>query len=105
MTSGLAFIIVVAPWFIRNYRLFHQFIPFRDTMGLEWIIGNSGDSFHWRPYEVGPWHNEAEWAEFIDECAKYEAEIDREIAEQKLTLAELDEEEQSLERLPAGIAS
>ena len=64
MTSGLAFIIVVAPWFIRNYRLFHQFIPFRDTMGLEWIIGNSGDSFHWRPYEVGPWHNEAEWDKF-----------------------------------------
>jgi len=33
-------------------------------MGLEWIIGNSGDSFHWRPYEVGPWHNEAEWDKF-----------------------------------------
>jgi len=42
---------------------------------------------------------EEEWTEFIDECAKYEAELDREVAEGKFTLAELDEEEQSLERL------
>jgi hypothetical protein len=42
---------------------------------------------------------EDEWSEFISECAKYEAELDREIAERKFTLAELDEEEQSLERL------
>jgi hypothetical protein len=42
---------------------------------------------------------EEEWAEFISECAKYEAEVDRELAQQKFTLAELDEEEQSLERL------
>jgi hypothetical protein len=38
-------------------------------------------------------------AEFLDECGKYLAEIDKEIAKDKLTLAELDEEEQSLERL------
>ena len=42
---------------------------------------------------------EEEWAEFISECAKYEAELDRELAQEKFTLAELDEEEQSLERL------
>lgn len=42
---------------------------------------------------------EDEWAEFLDECRKYEAELDRELAQQKFTLAELDEEEQSLERL------
>ena len=42
---------------------------------------------------------EDEWAEFIGECSKYEAELDRELAQQKFTLAELDEEEQSLERL------
>jgi hypothetical protein len=42
---------------------------------------------------------EEEWSEFIDECAKYEAEIDRELAQEKFTVAELDEEEQSLERL------
>ena len=42
---------------------------------------------------------EDEWTEFLDECRKYEAELDRELAQQKFTLAELDEEEQSLERL------
>ena len=39
---------------------------------------------------------EAEWTEFLSECGKYLAEIDKEIAKAKLTLAELDEEEQSL---------
>jgi hypothetical protein len=42
---------------------------------------------------------EDEWAEFLRECDKFEAELDREFAQQKFTLAELDEEEQSLERL------
>jgi hypothetical protein len=42
---------------------------------------------------------EAEWAEFVSDCGKYEAELAGEIAKGKLTLAELDEEEESLERL------
>lgn len=42
---------------------------------------------------------QAEWAEFIADCGKFDAEIDAEIAKGKLTLAELEEEEQSLERL------
>jgi len=42
---------------------------------------------------------EAEWVEFVSDCAKFEAELDHEIAIEKYTLAELDEEEQSMERL------
>ena len=42
---------------------------------------------------------QAEWAEFVAECGKYEAELDKELHTRKFTLAELDEEEQSLERL------
>jgi hypothetical protein len=42
---------------------------------------------------------EAEWAEFVADCGKYEAELAAEVAKGKLTLAELDEEEQSLDRL------
>jgi hypothetical protein len=42
---------------------------------------------------------EAEWAEFLSDCGKYETELAGEIARGKLTLAELDEEEQSLDRL------
>ncbi|WP_405136358.1 Chromate resistance protein ChrB [Nocardia sp. NBC_01388] len=40
-----------------------------------------------------------EWTEFLAECGKFDAEIDKEIGKGKFTLAELEEEEQSLERL------
>ena len=40
-----------------------------------------------------------EWAEFIADCGKFTDEIAKEIAKQKFTLAELEEEEQSLDRL------
>jgi hypothetical protein len=42
---------------------------------------------------------EAEWVEFLGDCGKFDAELDSEVAKGKLTLAELDEEEESLERL------
>jgi len=42
---------------------------------------------------------EADWAEFAADCGKYEAELDKEIRTAKFTLAELEEEEQSLQRL------
>lgn len=40
-----------------------------------------------------------EWAEFDADCGKFEAEIAREIAKRKFTFGELEEEEQSLDRL------
>jgi len=42
---------------------------------------------------------EAEWHEFIRECDKFDEEIAKEIRTEKFTAAELDEEEQNLERL------
>jgi hypothetical protein len=42
---------------------------------------------------------EEEWAEFMADCDKFDAEIDKEIRNRKFTMAELEEEEQSLERL------
>jgi hypothetical protein len=42
---------------------------------------------------------EAEWVEFLGECDKFEREIEKEIRIKKFTAAELDEEEQNLERL------
>jgi len=41
----------------------------------------------------------AEWVEFTSECDKFDAEIAKERRIGKLTVAELDEEEQSLDRL------
>ncbi|GHD61530.1 hypothetical protein GCM10010317_055430 [Streptomyces mirabilis] len=40
-----------------------------------------------------------DWSEFLADCDKYDAELAKEIRNQKFTLAELEEEEQSLERL------
>ncbi|GLY17038.1 hypothetical protein Kisp01_40530 [Kineosporia sp. NBRC 101677] len=40
-----------------------------------------------------------EWKEFLADCFKFEQEIAKEIRVAKFTLAELEEEEQSLERL------
>jgi hypothetical protein len=42
---------------------------------------------------------EEEWSEFLADCGKFDAEIDKEIRTRKFTMAELEEEEQSLERL------
>jgi Protein ChrB, N-terminal len=42
---------------------------------------------------------EEEWSEFDSECGKYLAELDKEERLGKYTLAELEEEEQSLDRL------
>ena len=42
---------------------------------------------------------ESEWTEFLSDCNKYEAELADEVRKGKFTLAELDEEEESLDRL------
>lgn len=62
--SVLALCAIVSPWFIRNYEVFGKFIPFRDNAGLEIHEGNSGETFHWRPRMLGPWHNDEEWKAF-----------------------------------------
>jgi hypothetical protein len=41
----------------------------------------------------------ADWTEFLADCGKFEQELAKEIRIAKFTLAELEEEEQSLERL------
>jgi len=71
-------------------------------------VGGSTLALHGEPVDASDderlqsaW-NEArsdEYGELIAECEKLVAEIDKEFAKQKFTLAELDEEEQSLERL------
>jgi hypothetical protein len=42
---------------------------------------------------------DAEWAEFLSECAKALAELANEVSREKFTLAELDEEEHNVDRL------
>jgi 4-amino-4-deoxy-L-arabinose transferase-like glycosyltransferase len=61
---GLVFIAVVCPWFVRNWRTFHTFVPFRDNAGLVLRLGTQGATDYWGPYELGPWNSAAEWQEF-----------------------------------------
>ena len=65
--SALVFFAVISPWFIRNDLVFGQFVPFRDNMGLVLRLGTKGDpnNTHWAVYELGPWHNDTEWREFV----------------------------------------
>jgi 4-amino-4-deoxy-L-arabinose transferase-like glycosyltransferase len=64
LLAVLVCLAVMAPWFIRNYGVFHEFIPFRDNMGLVLRLGTKGNTTYWGAYELGPWHNDAEWEEF-----------------------------------------
>jgi 4-amino-4-deoxy-L-arabinose transferase-like glycosyltransferase len=61
--AGLAFIMVVAPWFVRNYRVFGTMIPFRDNFGLELYVGNHGEIWH---FAEGPHpsNSDEEWQEY-----------------------------------------
>lgn len=62
--AGAIFILVVSPWFVRNYEVFHRVIPFRDNMGLVLRLGTKSKGLHWAHYELGPWHSQQEWDEF-----------------------------------------
>lgn len=41
LVAALALLAVVAPWFVRNYRAFDQFLPFRSNFWLEVQLGNN----------------------------------------------------------------
>jgi hypothetical protein len=59
------FFVMISPWMLRDYHVFHKFIPLRDSFGLSLRLGTKGrDPSHWGPYDLGPWHNESEWQEF-----------------------------------------
>lgn len=54
----------LAPWMIRNAVVFHQFIPMRDSMGLELWMGNNGYSERWTSDQLHPLHDPAELAAY-----------------------------------------
>ena len=62
--SALCLITVLAPWTVRNYDAFHEFIPIRDGFGLELYLGNSGFTHHWANRSVHPNHSDAELGEY-----------------------------------------
>jgi len=62
--ASLAALAVMSPWFVRNYEVFHRFIPVRSGFGLELYIGNNGYSTRWVNSSLHPNHNDAELEEY-----------------------------------------
>lgn len=62
--AALAALAVMSPWLIRNYELFHRFIPVRSGFGLELYIGNNGYSQRWVNSGLHPNHSDAELSEY-----------------------------------------
>lgn len=63
--SGMVFLVLVTPWFVRNFRAFHEFVPFRDNLGLELRMGNNGDTSDVYIDSAHPAHNPAELHELV----------------------------------------
>jgi 4-amino-4-deoxy-L-arabinose transferase-like glycosyltransferase len=61
---ALAGAVMLSPWLVRNYMLFHKFIPVRSGYGLELYIGNNGYSQHWVNRTLHPNHSDAELSEY-----------------------------------------
>jgi len=63
-TAALALIATVAPWLVRNYRVFHQPVFLKDNFWMEVCVGNLGNATHWWNGSVHPAGSNAELAEF-----------------------------------------
>jgi len=62
--AALVFLTCVSPWFVRNYRVFGQFIPFRSNFWFEFYEGNTWDTFDLYPDWAGPPHNPNEMEKY-----------------------------------------
>jgi 4-amino-4-deoxy-L-arabinose transferase-like glycosyltransferase len=64
LVGCIALAVTISPWTIRNYVVFHRFIPMRDSMGLELKLGNDGYSRHWIHADLHPNHDARELEEY-----------------------------------------
>jgi len=64
LAAAVAAVAVMSPWLVRNYELFHRFIPVRSGFGLELYIGNNGYSTRWVNSSLHPNHSDAELSEY-----------------------------------------
>ncbi len=62
--ASAAFLLVAAPWTMRNSQTFHRLIPMRSGLGLELYVGNDGYSQYWVNRSLYPAHSDAEMAEY-----------------------------------------
>jgi len=65
LAAALACGATVAPWMIRNHRVFHTFVPLRDNFGLELYVGNNGSTWHFAPAGFHPSSADRERNEYV----------------------------------------
>ena len=54
------------PWTVRNYAVFHSFIPFRSVLGLQLWLGNNDAYKDHFPGQLHPLDNSAERARYVE---------------------------------------
>jgi hypothetical protein len=62
--AAVMMVLVMSPWFVRNYVTFDRFIPFRSNFWLEMRVGNTGDLSDIVPDWSHPATNKAEMEEY-----------------------------------------
>ena len=65
LLSLLTFVLVFAPWPIRNATVFHAFVPLRTTVGLELWMGNRDGATGFLDESVFPMFNRKELADYV----------------------------------------
>jgi hypothetical protein len=64
--AGVAIIILCCvPWTIRNYRVFHQFVPLRSVLGLQLWLGNNAQTEDIFRGDLHPIYNATEREKYI----------------------------------------
>lgn len=63
-TAVVALCLTVSPWFLRNYRAFGAFVPFRGTFWMIFWEGNTGDTSDLYPDWSTPAHNNTEMNQY-----------------------------------------
>src|SRR5277367_4050391 len=65
-TAAIVIIILCCvPWTIRNYRVFHQFVPLRSVLGLQLWLGNNDQTQDIFRGDLHPIYNSAEREKYI----------------------------------------
>lgn len=64
VTAAFALFATVAPWMVRNYRVFHQPVFLKDNFWMEVCVGNLGNGQHWWNDAAHPAGSNTEMTEF-----------------------------------------
>jgi hypothetical protein len=64
VASALLFAAMIAPWSVRNYVVFHHFVPLRSNFGLELWLGNNPDVTDTCSCSLHPTTDESEAAKY-----------------------------------------